>query len=242
MAPFVRKIPSRGWEETSSCSSWPTLDDRESALAVAERFVAALEPCFVPGGIELFVRGSMGLSIYPDDAREPAELVRMADSAMYLAKASGERVTSYRGDVPAAECAQLEIESSLQIALASEQFELFYQPQVCVADGSHCAAEALLRWRHPRLGVLTPERFMPIAEETGLGVALGNWVLVEACRFARRWLDSGGVRHDLGERLAAAIRRCRFREQRCGGFGSLGLSRRTSLARSDGIAPHAFAR
>jgi diguanylate cyclase (GGDEF)-like protein len=167
------------------------LDDRESATSIAERFVAVLEPYFVPGGIEIFVRGSMGVSVFPDDAREPLELVRLADSAMYLAKSSGERVAFYRNEAPPGDASQVDIETSLQSALANREFELYYQPQVCLADGEHRAVEALLRWHHPRAGEIAPERFFPIAEETGLGVTIGAWVLEEACRFARRRLDAG---------------------------------------------------
>ncbi len=169
------------------------LDDREAARTIAERFVAVLEPSFMPCGREVFVRGSMGVSVYPDDACEAPQLLRQADSAMYLAKASGESISFFEAGSRTGVLARLEIEGALHRALEKRELELRYQPLVRVADGSIHAVEATLSWHHPRLGVIAPETFMPIAEETGLTAEIGTWLLEEACRFARRWRDAGGA-------------------------------------------------
>ena len=168
------------------------LEDRESARTIAERFVAILEPSFMPCGQEIFVRGSMGVSVYPDDAREAPQLLRQADSAMYSAKTSGEKISFFEATCRSDILTRLELEGALHRALEKREFELRYEPLVRLADGAVYAVEALLRWHHPRLGTMGPETFMPIAEETGLTVEIGTWVLEEACRFARRWRDAGG--------------------------------------------------
>ena len=168
------------------------LENRAAAQAIADRFVAILEPSFAPGGSEIFVQGSMGVSVFPDDSSEPSELLRLADSAMYAAKASGERVAFYKAAKNALPFSRLDLEASLHGALERREFEVLFQPQVALKDGAILAAEALLRWHHPTLGVMEPERFIPIAEEVGLTVSIGAWVLGEACRFGRRWADAGG--------------------------------------------------
>ncbi len=168
------------------------VESADDARRLAERFTAMLEPSFVCAGKEIFVAGSMGVSLFPADAQEPSELLRLADSAMYAAKASGERIGFYMPAAHEPSFDRLEIGSSLRGALEKNEFEIVYQPQIALDNGATVAAEALLRWRHPHLGLMGPERFMAIAEETGLTVALGTWVLQEACRFGRRWADAGG--------------------------------------------------
>jgi diguanylate cyclase (GGDEF)-like protein len=177
------------------------LEDRESARTIAERFVSALEPSFAPCGREIVVRGSMGISVYPDDARDAPHLLRQADMAMYAAKASGEEIAFYK-DAPlaadlvaprAADLERVEIERSPDGALGKRELELRYEPLVRVADGSVFAAEAIVRRRRPRLGGEASERVSASAEESGLSVELGTWVLEEACRFAARWQAAGGA-------------------------------------------------
>lgn len=169
------------------------LDERESARGIAERFISMLEPSFSPYGNEIFVRGSMGVSVYPDDSRDSSQLLRYADGAMYAAKASGDAIAFYRGVSPAPALSRLEIEASLHGVLEKRELELYYEPQVSLADGTIRAAEAQLRWRHPRLGLLEPDVFIPIAEDIGLSAAIGTWALYAATRFARRWQDAGGA-------------------------------------------------
>ncbi len=170
------------------------LESGAAARSIAERFASTLAPSFTLDGNEVFVQGSMGVSVYPDDSGEPKELLRFADGAMYTAKASGDRVAFYQGSsyTHSYSFSRLDIETSLYAALAKGEFEMLFQPQVAVTSGAIRAAEGLLRWRHARFGVMEPERFMTIAEDTGLSIPIGAWVLQEACRFGRRWADSGG--------------------------------------------------
>jgi diguanylate cyclase (GGDEF)-like protein len=169
------------------------LEDRQSAEAIAERFVSTLEPSFAPCGREIYVRGSMGISVYPDDARDAPQLLRQADMAMYAAKASGEKIGFFEDASRAAGLALLGVERTLDGALENREFELHYEPLVRVADGSVYAAEAVLRWHRPRSGGEGPERVSLLAEEVGRSIDVGTWVLEEACRFAARWLSVGGA-------------------------------------------------
>jgi EAL domain-containing protein (putative c-di-GMP-specific phosphodiesterase class I) len=123
----------------------------------------------------------------PEDPRDADELIRDADAAMYIAKRDGKG--GYRLFEPAMHegvVARLELRNDLQRALATDQLELHYQPVIRLADGSLSGVEALLRWRHPERGVVSPVEFIPIAEETGLIIPIGRWVLREGCRHARR--------------------------------------------------------
>ena len=165
--------------------------DRETATLVITKILASLERQFAPGGHELFVRASVGIAFYPADTLEPAELMRRADLAMYAAKESGSRIGFAEASVGAGESA-LALETELNRAVEHDEFELVYQPSIDITHQRVTGAEALLRWRHPRLGTLAPGRFIPIAEQTGLIVPIGEWVLREACRFAKRWRDAGG--------------------------------------------------
>jgi diguanylate cyclase (GGDEF)-like protein/PAS domain S-box-containing protein len=168
-------------------------DDRETGSEIASRTLASLEERFAPGGNELFVRGSLGVAVYPDDAIEPSQLMRLADHAMYEAKTSGGGAAFHDASRATDGLTRLALETYLNQALGKDEFELVYQPLVACRGGETFGAEALLRWRHPVLGVLTPDRFVPLAEETGLIISIGAWVLREACRFSRRWSAAGGL-------------------------------------------------
>ena len=164
----------------------------QEAADAAERILDALALPFVAGHKELALRGSLGISVAehatPADAEE---MIRDADAAMYIAKRDGKG--GYRLFEPAMHegvLARLELRTDLQRAIATEQLELHYQPVVRLEDGAVSGVEALLRWRHPEHGMVSPERFIPIAEETGLIVPIGRWVLREGCHHARRVLGS----------------------------------------------------
>ncbi len=169
-----------------------SVTERETATLVMSKILASLEQQFAPGGNELFVRASVGIAFYPADALEPAELMRRADLAMYAAKESGSRIGFVEAATAAGESA-LALETELNRAVENDEFELVYQPSIDLRHGRVTSAEALLRWRHPRLGTLAPGHFIAIAEQTGLIVPIGEWALGEACRFARRWRDAGGA-------------------------------------------------
>jgi diguanylate cyclase (GGDEF)-like protein/PAS domain S-box-containing protein len=167
------------------------LDDvveSQAAADAAQRILELLAQPMRASHRDVTLTGSIGISIFgPDDQRDADELIRDADAAMYIAKRDGKG--GYRLFEPAMHegvVARLELRNDLQRALTTGQFELHYQPVIRLADGSISGVEALLRWRHPERGLVSPVDFIPIAEETGLIIPIGRWVLREGCRHARR--------------------------------------------------------
>ncbi len=162
------------------------------ALLVAERLGAALRGAFLVAHHELVITASMGISIYPRDGTDVSALRRNADAAMYEAKQAGKnRVHFYTPALGAAFLARLELETDLRHALDRDQLCLHYQPVFTASDRRQTAYEALARWPHAKLGFVPPQQFIPVAEETGLIIRLGEWVLREACRQCRWWRDHG---------------------------------------------------
>jgi diguanylate cyclase (GGDEF)-like protein/PAS domain S-box-containing protein len=174
------------------CVLLQDIADPREAAAVAQKLVHELgAPCRV-GEHELRSGASIGIACVPLDGEDVATLMRLADTAMYRAKELGRNgyqfFSAALGEDAAAAAALAE---ELRAGLERNELFLVYQPRVDVATRQILGAEALLRWRHPRLGVLSPESFLPLADDTGLLVPIGAWVLREACAQGRRWLDAG---------------------------------------------------
>ena len=143
-------------------------------------------------GRELTISVSVGIAIYPEDGADFEALLKKADMAMYRAKDSGRNAYRfYNQEMNEDAVEQITMHAGLWRAVEAEQFVLHYQPQFELPGGRLIGAEALIRWNHPDLGLVSPGRFIPVAEETGLIVQIGDWVLGEACREAAKWRDAG---------------------------------------------------
>src|ERR1700691_2576077 len=168
------------------------MQQSEDAAVTARRMLQAVAEVHPVDQHDLHVTTSIGVSVYPDDGLDAETLIKNADIAMYQAKENGRQ--SYEFFTPAMNARAVErqsIEESLRHALERQEFTLHYQPKVNLKSGEITGAEALLRWTHPGRGEVPPEQFIPIAEDCGLILPIGNWVLREACKQARSWTDAG---------------------------------------------------
>lgn len=171
----------------------PGLSGSDATVQVAERILQTFVAPFVVSGQEVFVTTSIGIAIYPVDSDNSGTLLQHADAAMYQAKSKGKSAYErFAPEMKEVSLERLQIESRLRRALELNEFELYYQPIVATASGTLIGAEALIRWNNPTMGMVMPDKFIPLAEETGLITPIGEWVLGEACRAAVRWRESTG--------------------------------------------------
>ena len=170
----------------------PEVTDADSVGDIANKIVAGLMAPFDVIGMEIFSGCSLGVTMFPADGEDFDSLLKKADIAMYRAKESGRN--AYRfwdGEMNASVVEHVELLSALRTALVQREFTLSYQPQFDLRTGRLIGAEALIRWHHPDKGPISPARFIPLAERSGLIVPIGDWVLQEACAQAQRWRAAG---------------------------------------------------
>ena len=159
---------------------------------VARRFIRALGETITLNGQDCHIGASIGISIYPDDGSDAGELIKNADIAMYHAKSLGKNAYQYfQSSMNSAVLERAALEAKLRKAITDEQLSLHYQPQIDPLTGLVVGLEALLRWTDPEAGPISPGAFIPLAEETGLILEMGEWVINEACRQARQWDGRG---------------------------------------------------
>jgi diguanylate cyclase (GGDEF)-like protein/PAS domain S-box-containing protein len=166
--------------------------NRDHAANVAQKLLTTFDNPILINGRELKLGAAIGVSIYPEDGLDTETLLRQADIAMYRAKQTGpDGMAFFSEDMNQRAIDRLNLEAGLRRAIERNELLLYYQPKVRIADGAIIGAEALVRWRHPERGLVPPGEFVPVAEESGLIVHISNWVLEEAGRQIRRWMDDG---------------------------------------------------
>jgi diguanylate cyclase (GGDEF)-like protein/PAS domain S-box-containing protein len=170
----------------------PEMDHSDDAAHTAKRMLAAVAETISIDGHELHITASIGVSVYPDDGPDAETLIKNADTAMYQAKENGRQCFKFFKPAMNVQAVERQsIEESLRRALERQEFVLHYQPKVNLKTGEITGAEALIRWAHPTRGLVYPGQFIPVAEDCGLIVPIGQWALREACRQARSWVDAG---------------------------------------------------
>ncbi|ATF11671.1 EAL domain-containing protein [Brevibacillus sp. HB1.2] len=168
------------------------LQDRSEASALAEQIMNQLQRPFELEGHVFNVSCSIGIALYPQDGDNPEDLLKRADTALYTVKSRGKN--GYDFFDPTMEAKSLErilMENEMRKAIEQEQFQIYYQPKIDIMTSAMTGMEALVRWVHPELGIIPPNRFIPIAEETGMILALGEWILKQACKQNKFWHDQG---------------------------------------------------
>jgi diguanylate cyclase (GGDEF)-like protein len=186
------------------------IDQENHIVRIAENIMSVFTSAFVVNGHEFYITPSAGISIYPNDGQQTELLLKNADMAMYRAKEFGKNnYQFFTSSMNEKAIKRLEMERSLRKALEREEFILYYQPQVDISTGKIVGCEALIRWNNPELGLVSPGEFIPLAEETGLIIPMGEWVLREACNQLKK-LHQGGYE---GLRMSVNISAKQFEQQ-----------------------------
>lgn len=167
-------------------------DSYLSGTKVAQNIVDMFERPLQAGPLELMLTASVGICSYPNDGKTASDLLMHADTSMYRAKEAGRNgFQFYQSEMSNRAKARAKLDAAIRQALLLDQFELHYQPQVCMLDGQTIGMEALIRWQHPTMGSVSPVHFIPVAEETGQIVAIGEWVIRTACAQNKAWQQIG---------------------------------------------------
>jgi diguanylate cyclase (GGDEF)-like protein/PAS domain S-box-containing protein len=200
----------RGYDTVSRLSGdefailLPEVRSGDDLGRVASKILVSFNEPFILEGKEVFVGCSIGIAVYPSDGETADDLLKQADSAMYFAKRSGRNTFRfYSSDLMDSANERLTLETDLRHGFVRGELELYYQPKVRLADGAVIGSEALLRWHHPERGMVPPDKYIPIAEDCGLIVEIGEWVLHNSCRTAAKWNGAGKPLHKVAINLSA---------------------------------------
>ena len=181
-----------------------SVPERASLQLLAAKILAAIAELMQLDGHEVKITASIGIAVFPDDGNDVPALLANADMAMYRAKAMGRnRISEYSAELGQNAVERFEIEKGMRHALENNEFHLYYQPKIEFSTGKMQGVEALIRWHHPTLGVLAPDRFIPVAESNNFIIPLGKWVIEQACRQLKVWQDAKLPRFSIAVNLSA---------------------------------------
>lgn len=179
------------------------VNGRQDVHLAASRILDALDTAFIVDHHALHVSTSIGISIFPEDGNDASDLMKRADTAMYSAKNDGrKRFHFFQSSMEGYSVNRVAMEQHLRLALEQNEFTIFYQPQIDLNSGQIVGAEALLRWQRPGIGIVSPNQFIPLAEETGIILPIGEWVLLEVCTQHKLWPQVNGAKLRIGVNLS----------------------------------------